>query len=374
MYSKGTTRVLNTIGIILILLGVMLWYMHQNIDFKQITAPFESMTSSATETITGKTEEEQEKEKAEKAEEKEEKKEERQETVQDIKDKTGLTKAQNYYIKFMTFVKKMEKMILDLPYKPLIALALLALFFVKSFVSIVPVTFTYMLTALVFPMWLAVIINIGGVSILFAVKYWKGRRKESNSLRKLIAKIEPLEKIIADSDKGDGSGNTKLLVGARLIPSVPVNPVSQLYGHMQYPFRKFLILSNVGYLYKIIAFTAVGSNIDDPFSAAFIGPIIFMLIFTGVGIIIFNAIMSYAKKHAPVDPLPKPTDKGFNAPYGAAPSVSAPNLGANDAVKAPSFTGTTSVQTTTIPRDNALTSQTRIAQKNRDRSTDVTGK
>ena len=223
MYSKNTIRVLKTAGIILILLGVMLIYLRSHIDIQAITQPFEQMSQSATESVTGKDAEQQKKEKAEKEEQKKQESEERKDKVEDVKDKVGLTKAQNYYIEFKTFIQSMEQQITELPNKGLIVLALLALFTIKSFIAIVPVSFTCLLTAVIFPLWLAVLINVVGVSIIFTIKYFKGRSKETNSLKKIIARFGPLWDLIEDNSRGKGNGNPRLLVALRLIPVVPVN-------------------------------------------------------------------------------------------------------------------------------------------------------
>lgn len=381
MYSKRTTRLLNTIAIILILLGFMLMYLRSNIDFSVITAPVEQISEALTQDLQngGETDPEEaaaeearkEAEEAQKEAEKQEAREAREEQIEDIKEKTGLTKAQEYYIKFATFIESMERKIMNLPNKGLVVLALWVLFTVKSFVAIVPVSFTCLLTAIIFPMWLAVPLNIVGVSIIFTIRYFRGQRKESNSIRRIINRIGNLNDLVEDSKDGTERGNPRVLFALRLIPSVPINPVSQLYGHMQFPFAKYLLLSNLGYIFKLVAFTAVGANIDDPFSGGFFIPVIFILLFSGFGILLTNIIIWYLRRNRQLDSDIEWMAVGrYSTPYGTAPSVSAPEL-------RPGTVNPPSVRAGDIPvpewdRQDAVNSNSRLAIKGDDRHAETT--
>lgn len=368
MYSKRTTRLLNTIAIILILLGVMLMYLRSSIDFSVITEPFEQISQALTQDLNGSEDTDSETAAAEAAEqkqkeaEKEEAREAREEQVEEIKEKTGLTKAQEYYIRFATFIEKMERKITELPNKGLIVLALWVLFTIKSFVAIVPVSFTCLLTAVIFPFWLAIPLNIVGVSIIFTIRYYRGQRKETNSLRNIINRIGNLNGLLEDSKDGTERGNPRVLFALRLIPSIPINPVSQLYGHMKFPFVKYLVLSNLGYIFKLVAFTAVGANIDDPFSGAFLIPVIFILLFSGFGILITNIIVSYLKKNRQLDQdIEWMTVGRYSTPYGAAPDVFAPDV--RSGTLRPPDVHAGSVRVPEWERQDAVNSNSRLAIK-----------
>ncbi len=217
-----------------------------------------------------------------------------QDKAQEQSEKRGpmsaIGKAQMYYIKFKLIVEKVENYIAQIPYKPLIVVALLLLFALKGFISITPISFTCFLSGVIFPFWGALIINLIGIAYIFSVKYYKGKKSEKNTIHKYITKWDRLGTLIEDSDKGNGTGNAGLLFVLRLAPSVPINPVSQLYGYMGFRYPWFLATSLAGYLIKLVTFTSVGSNIADPFSAKFIVPILLILYASGLAMAVLAVI------------------------------------------------------------------------------------
>lgn len=136
--------------------------------------------------------------------------------------------------------------------------------------------------------------------VLFLFKIGKGIKKVVLGIKDLLLKIPILSIAIGDEDpeksaKG-GTGNPIILFALRIIPFVPANPVSSLYGNMQMNYRSFLTISLLGYLLKLISFTAVGYNISEPFSSKFIVPVIAVLYLAGFLLFGVNAILKYVDK------------------------------------------------------------------------------
>ncbi|MBQ8470234.1 MAG: hypothetical protein IJ547_06565, partial [Clostridia bacterium] len=291
-------------------------------------------------------------------------------TAEQMRDDLGISNAQMNYIKFKTFMENLETRVTELPYKPLIVLALLVFFALKSFVGIVPVSATCLIAAVIFPFPVALLINFIGVGIIFTIKYAMGRAAKSNGIKKFIMKSDGLWKVVSDADnstkkvlketndkrkaekaalnqlqgKNDrskkpvtnpvlrffiaigkgigkvvrvirdkllkvpvlsilideedaeqsakgGTGNPLVLFALRLVPFVPANPVSSLFGNLQMDYRSFLLISLFGYLVKVISFTAIGYNIADPFTSKFIVPFIALLYLAGFGLLIVNNVL-----------------------------------------------------------------------------------
>ncbi|MBQ8082626.1 MAG: TVP38/TMEM64 family protein [Clostridia bacterium] len=376
--SRSTVRLLDAIAVIVLIMAALLTYMHHHVDFTNITAPFERLSSMAQEQFPrpevtpGETQEEIDKAEAE----------ERSDvihqiaaTAEQMRDDLGLSKAQMYYIKFKTFMENLEQRVTELPYKPLIILALLLFFAVKSFVGIVPVSATCLIAAVIFPYPVALLINFVGVGIIFTIKWAMGRGAKSNAIKKYIMRSDNLWRIVSDADNSTkkaikessdkrkaekqaldalqgknepkpkkelhpvlkffvaigkgigkvvtsiknallkvpvlniavddedaevsakgGTGNPLILFALRLIPFVPANPVSSLFGNMGMDYRSFLVISLFGYLLKVVSFTAIGYNISDPFSSKFIVPFIALLYLAGFGLLAINSFLKYAEK------------------------------------------------------------------------------
>ncbi len=363
--SRSTVRLLDAIAVILLIMAAVLTYLHHSVDFTNITAPFERLYSMAQEQFPrpeitpGETEEEIQQAAAE---EQSDVIHQIASTAEQMRDDLGLTKAQMYYIKFKTFMENLEQRVTELPYKPLIILALLLFFAVKSFVGIVPVSATCLIAAVIFPYPIALLINFVGVGIIFTIKWAMGYNAKSNAIKKYIMKSDNLWRVVSDADNSTkkaikessdkrkaekealdalqilkffvaigkgigkvvraikntllkvpvlniavddedaemsakgGTGNPLILFALRLIPFVPANPVSSLFGNMKMDYRSFLVISLFGYLLKVVSFTAIGYNISDPFSSKFIVPFIALLYIAGIGLFGINSFLKYADK------------------------------------------------------------------------------
>ena len=369
--GRSTYRLLDVIAAFLIIFAAMLTYMHHHLDFTSITEPFERLSSMAQEQFPGVTlpgiSEEDPAEETDPAE-----------TpavvstitqlAEQMREDLGITKAQMRYIQFKSFMENLETKVTKLPFKPLIVLALLLFFAIKSFVGIVPVSATCLIAAVLFPFPMALLINLVGVGIIFTIKYLIGFNSKSNGIKKLIMKSDRLWAFVSDADnstkkvlketndkrrdkkklkelereerramKGGkphpvlkkikrglkaikntllkvpvlstlideedaaqsakgGTGNPIFLFSMRLMPFVPANPISSLFGNLQMDYRSFLAISLAGYLIKVTSFTAIGYNIDDPFSSKFIVPLIVLLFLSGFVLIAISRILRYVDR------------------------------------------------------------------------------
>ncbi len=292
--QKQSNRFVNLIGIIMIALAISLTVVSRAIDVDTITAPFESMME---ETVGGTYIGDKVIDRVHEYEAERSAKKEDPNAAGKIATKiTGnptISKAQAYYIKFQAFVEKMENLIAQLDNKFIIVISLLLLFSIKSIIALIPVSATCLISAIIFPFPVALIINLAGYSLIFTVKYFWGKHIGEGNVSKLMKHSEFLWKFIQDEENGYATGNPTLLFILRLVPTVPINPISQMYGKMGYSFPKYLILSVLGAAIKIISFTAIGSNVGDPFSKQFVIPLITILFISGFSTLAFSFILKY---------------------------------------------------------------------------------
>ena len=291
-----------TLAIILLVLAGALTYLTNAVDVDQITQPFNMLSEDAKKDLNGTPGGEEINGTLQEIMKKNEEqnrnvtgiKKDAEQSATEGSQKKGpiglIHKAQLYYIRFKLTIEKMENYIARIPYKPLIVLALLFLFFLKGFVSITPISFTCFLSGVIFPFWFAMIINVVGMVYIFSIKYRKGRKSKKNTIHKYVTRWERLGTLIEDSERGEGKGNPWLLFLFRLAPSIPINTISTLYGYMGFRYSWYLVLSLLGYSIKLITFTSIGANIEDPFSAKFVVPILVILYMSGIAMAVLATV------------------------------------------------------------------------------------
>lgn len=178
--------------------------------------------------------------------------------------------------------------------------AVMILFAVKSFFPIYATSTVCFLSGIVLPMYIAIPVNVLGFIVLITIRYFWGRRFGAGGAWKMISKTEKLRNLIQQ----DGKGNPALLIALRLIPGMPVNSISGIYGSFDFGYARFAVLSVIGFLPKLISFTLVGRNVYDPLSAGFLLPIMIILFVTGISLLSVNGVwttvektVEYVKKH-----------------------------------------------------------------------------
>gem|GEM_PF-66962 len=204
-----------------------------------------------------------------------------------------LTEIQEGYLNFKQRMIELEESIAHFGNIGYMIVAILLLFALKSVITLVPISATCILSGFLFPFYLALIINVIGISILMSIKYYWGKKLGGGNISKFVKRYPTVLEIL----EHNGSGNPWILFVFRLVPSFPVNSISQLYGSMNFNFRNYLLISIAGFSLKLISFTIIGSNVYDPLSSAFIVPIIIILFISGISMLLVNGIISITTKH-----------------------------------------------------------------------------
>ncbi len=197
-----------------------------------------------------------------------------------------------WYAQIKRSLAELEQLIMHIDIAWVFALAIFLLFAVKSVIPIYPTSTICFLTGAVLPMQFAVPVNIIGFAVLLTVRYFWGKRFGAGNAWKLISKTDTLRKLIQQ----DGRGNSALLVALRLIPGVPVNSISGIYGSFDFGYPKFILFSVIGFMPRLISYTFVGRNVFDPLSGSFLVPVMLILFFTGISAIFINGIWISVEK------------------------------------------------------------------------------
>ncbi len=199
---------------------------------------------------------------------------------------------QMWYSRYDDILTKFENSVASIRYGFVILLVIFLLYWVKSFFPVISISALCFLSGMVFPTFNAIVVNVTGILIMLTVKYRIGQSVGGGNAGKLLSK-NALSKFLVELD---GDGNPWLLFICRLIPAFPINPVSQIYGSMNFDYKKFTIISFLGMAPKILSYTVIGHNVFNPLSWQFFLPIIILITISGGSVLGLNALMNYFEK------------------------------------------------------------------------------
>lgn len=170
--------------------------------------------------------------------------------------------------------------------------AIMILFAVKSYFPIYATSTVCFLTGIVLPIHLAIPVNIVGFVILITIRYFTGKRFGAGNAWRMISKMDIIRRLIQQ----DGKGNPALLIALRLVPCMPINSISGIYGSFDFGYFKFVLLSVIGFMPKLLSFTFVGRNVYDPLSPSFLLPIMLLLFLSGTSVLSVNGVWTAVEK------------------------------------------------------------------------------
>lgn len=167
----------------------------------------------------------------------------------------------------------------------------------KALVPWFPIACICVVSGVLFKWYWAILINLVGLAILFTIKFFWGRRFGGGNAEKILEKYDNAHHFIDSSKLGSGV----VLFMLRLLPCMPVNSVSRLYGTTEIPYGRYMLISALGFTYKLFSYTIIGRNVFDPASASFIVPMILLFIFSGMVLLsLSGAIGIFGKKEESV--------------------------------------------------------------------------
>ena len=164
---------------------------------------------------------------------------------------------------------------------------ILANFVLKAIIPWFPISCICVASGVMFKWYYAIAINICGLTILFTIKYFWGKRLGGGNAEKILSKYDRAHKFIDNSKLG----STVVLFFLRLCPSLPINSVSQLYGTTDIGYVKYILVSLLGFSYKLFSYTLIGRSVFDPMSAKFVVPLILLFFFSGIVLLALNGVI-----------------------------------------------------------------------------------
>ena len=172
---------------------------------------------------------------------------------------------------------RLEEDVIAISNKGLIVLVVFALFTLKSFFPPITIPAICFISGMVLPWYFALPVNIIGMTWLMTIRYFWGKRYGGGRTIKIVRKNEIIRGLL----ESKGTGNLYMLLLFRMIPCFPVNTISRIYGALKFDFKDYIIISIIGFMYKLVSYTIIGRNVYNPLSASFLLPIIILTAISG---------------------------------------------------------------------------------------------
>ncbi len=149
---------------------------------------------------------------------------------------------------------------------PLVIVIVLAIYFVKALVFVVPASLIYVAVGAVFAGLIpnpvtaaltAVAVNLTGIFIEVSATWALGRFLGKDAVYRLLSKKEAGRKIL-EKNLGD---KASVLLAIRAIPAFPIDWISLFYGASGCRYLKYALLSLLGLSWRVILFTIIGDGV-----------------------------------------------------------------------------------------------------------------
>ncbi len=204
-----------------------------------------------------------------------------------------IDKVQVKYDQYLGALDEFEQKVANLDNKWLIMIVIFLLYILRSLSPLYPLPVVWIISGMVFSPMHSFLINLAGMSLINAFRYYTGVQMGEGYWNKVIKKhIE-----IAPIFEVDAKINPLVLLTLRAVPIFPYNTVSHLYGSFGYPFVKYMLISAAVLVPRLISYSFVGNSVYDPLSSAFYIPLTVILMFTGASFFFLRFAMKIVFKY-----------------------------------------------------------------------------
>lgn len=148
----------------------------------------------------------------------------------------------------------------------LAAVAMIALFALKSLSVVIYSGLLYVASGILFPLPIAVMVNVCGSAVMVSLPYFIGRKTGQDTVENILRKY-PKAQNLHQLRSGNDFMFTFLV---RVIGRLPSDVVSLYMGAVGVGYRQYLLGSLLGMLPHLITFPVMGTCITDPGSPAFL--------------------------------------------------------------------------------------------------------
>ena len=165
----------------------------------------------------------------------------------------------------------------------LAAIVILFLYALKSLTVVFPLAILYLASGIIFPTWIAILINILGLAITFTIPYWIGRHFGDEAIEEIYTRFPKVKKVT----KYQNSNAFFACFITRIVGFLPGDIVSIYFGACNTNFPVYLLGGISGCLLSIITTTIIGEKLNNPFTKEFLVVLLIRIIVI-IGAIVLN--------------------------------------------------------------------------------------
>ncbi len=169
---------------------------------------------------------------------------------------------------------------------------ILLLYAVKPLFLVIPLSALYIGVGIVYPGWASILINVGGVALTLTTPYVAGYFGGNKLMEKMLRKYPKLKKYTEREDLG-----LSAIMMLRVVPGVPVDVFSLLFGSRRYPYFIFLIASLLGILPRLVPISIMGGAISNPLSVQFLLPFAITIAVSGTALFFYHRYEKKGGRH-----------------------------------------------------------------------------
>lgn len=136
-------------------------------------------------------------------------------------------------------------------------LLVLGVYMLKSIVFVIPASLIYIYVGMAFSKPAALLINAGGILLEVICSYWLGRLLGGAYVSRLLEG----KKFHTALERLRSKYQTWAMLLIRALPIFPIDLISLLLGAYREPFRRYVFLSLIGILPRVVLFTLLGDGI-----------------------------------------------------------------------------------------------------------------
>ncbi len=191
------------------------------------------------------------------------------------------------YDQYLLYIQDFEQKVASLSTNWLSVIVIFLLYLLRSLSAIYPFPALYIITAMVFSPVKSFLLNMACMTFVIAFRYFTGVQMGEGFWNDMLKKNRYIQAMF----EVDARGNPVVLFALRFVPVFPFNTVSHLYGSMEYPFVKYVLISVAALVPRLISYSFIGKNIYDPLSSRFFVPLIFLFVLTGISFFVMHAVL-----------------------------------------------------------------------------------
>ena len=132
---------------------------------------------------------------------------------------------------------------------------IMGVYFVKSFVFVVPASLIYIAVGIAFETWQALIINAVGIAIEVICTYYLGKFLGKDAVTKKLSGNKAGKKLLNMKSK-----NKNLMIFIARFTGVPIDFTSLFMGAFDFRFLPYLIMSLLGLFPRVFVLTVIGDG------------------------------------------------------------------------------------------------------------------